>query len=194
MSILEIATKRRSIRRYKALQIDATILKTIVHCGLQYPSRSNLQPLKFILVDEQENCKIIFDNILWGSKISQYKIFNNREYAPVAYIVILIDKSITSVGYEYEIGASIQNMLLCATEYNLGSLWIKSINKRNLNKYLNITENIEIDSIIALGYADQTSTAIKYNNSTKTIIDYDYNLLVPKRGEEDVLFYNKYGK
>ncbi len=190
----ELVSKRRSIRRFGDKKIDLNVLKNIVKCGRLYPSRGNRQPLKFILVDDEQMCGKIFDNILWGSKVSEYKIFNDKEYSPKAYILVLIDKNITNAGYEYEMGASIQNMLLCATENQIGSVWIKSADMKKIKKLLKIEENnIEIDSLIALGYAKHTSKIIEMEDSFNTIIDDELNLNVPKRKERDIIFYNKYG-
>ena len=190
----ELVAKRRSIRRFEDKKIDLNVLKNIVKCGRLYPSRGNRQPLKFILVDDEQMCGKIFDNILWGSKVSGYKIFNDKEYSPKAYILVLIDKNITNAGYEYEMGASIQNMLLCATENQIGSVWIKSADMKKIKKLLEIEENnIEIDSLIALGYAKHTSKIIEMEDSFNTIIDDELNLNVPKRKERDIIFYNKYG-
>lgn len=190
----ELVAKRRSIRRFEDKKIDLSVLKNIVKCGRLYPSRGNRQPLKFILVDDEQMCGKIFDNILWGSKVSGYKIFNDKEYSPKAYILVLIDKNITNAGYEYEMGASIQNMLLCATENQIGSVWIKSADMKKIKKLLEIEENnIEIDSLIALGYAKHTSKIIEMEDSFNTIIDDELNLNVPKRKERDIIFYNKYG-
>ena len=190
----ELVAKRRSIRRFEDKKIDLSVLKNIVKCGRLYPSRGNRQPLKFILVDNEQMCGKIFDNILWGSKVSGYKIFNDKEYSPKAYILVLIDKNITNAGYEYEMGASIQNMLLCATENQIGSVWIKSADMKKIKKLLEIEENnIEIDSLIALGYAKHTSKIIEMEDSFNTIIDDELNLNVPKRKERDIIFYNKYG-
>ena len=190
----ELVAKRRSIRRFEDKKIDLSVLKNIVKCGRLYPSRGNRQPLKFILVDDEQMCGKIFDNILWGSKVSGYKIFNDKEYSPKAYILVLIDKNITNAGYEYEMGASIQNMLLCATENQIGSVWIKSADMKKIKKLLEIEENnIEIDSLIALGYAKHTSKIIEMEDSYNTIIDDELNLNVPKRKERDIIFYNKYG-
>ena len=190
----ELVAKRRSIRRFENKKIDLNVLKNIVKCGRLYPSRGNRQPLKFILVDDEQMCGKIFDNILWGSKVSGYKIFNDKEYSPKAYILVLIDKNITNVGYEYEMGASIQNMLLCATENQIGSVWIKSADMKKIKKIFKIEEkNIEIDSLIALGYAKHTSKIIEIEDSFNTIIDDELNLKVPKRKERDIIFYNKYG-
>lgn len=190
----ELVAKRRSIRRFEDKKIDLSVLKNIVKCGRLYPSRRNRQPLKFILVDDEQMCGKIFDNILWGSKVSGYKIFNDKEYSPKAYILVLIDKNITNAGYEYEMGASIQNMLLCATENQIGSVWIKSADMKKIKKLLEIEENnIEIDSLIALGYAKHTSKIIEMEDSFNTIIDDELNLNVPKRKERDIIFYNKYG-
>ena len=139
-------------------------------------------------------CGKIFDNILWGSKVSGYRVFNDKEYSPKAYILVLIDKNITNAGYEYEMGASIQNMLLCATENQIGSVWIKSADMKKIKELLEIEENnIEIDSLIALGYAKHTSKIIEMEDSYNTIIDDELNLNVPKRKERDIIFYNKYG-
>lgn len=190
----ELVAKRRSIRRFEDKKIDLNVLKNIVKCGRLYPSRGNRQPLKFILVDNEQMCGKIFDNILWGSKVSGYRVFNDKEYSPKAYILILIDKNITKAGYEYEMGASIQNMLLCATENQIGSVWIKSANMKKIKELLEIEENnIEIDSLIALGYAKHTSKIIEMEDSYNTIIDDELNLNVPKRKERDIIFYNKYG-
>lgn len=190
----ELVAKRRSIRRFEDKKIDLNVLKNIVKCGRLYPSRGNRQPLKFILVDNEQMCGKIFDNILWGSKVSGYRVFNDKEYSPKAYILVLIDKNITKAGYEYEMGASIQNMLLCATENQIGSVWIKSANMKKIKELLEIEENnIEIDSLIALGYAKHTSKIIEMEDSYNTIIDDELNLNVPKRKERDIIFYNKYG-
>ena len=190
----ELVAKRRSIRRFEDKKIDLSVLKNIVKCGRLYPSRGNRQPLKFILVDNEQMCGKIFDNILWGSKVSGYRVFNDKEYSPKAYILVLIDKNITNAGYEYEMGASIQNMLLCATENQIGSVWIKSADMKKIKKLLEIEENnIEIDSLIALGYAKHTSKIIEMEDSFNTIIDDELNLNVPKRKERDIIFYNKYG-
>jgi oxygen-insensitive NAD(P)H nitroreductase len=190
----ELVAKRRSIRRFEDKKIDLNVLKNIVKCGRLYPSRGNRQPLKFILVDNEQMCGKIFDNILWGSKVSGYRVFDDKEYSPKAYILVLIDKNITNAGYEYEMGASIQNMLLCATENQIGSVWIKSADMKKIKKLLEIEENnIEIDSLIALGYAKHTSKIIEMEDSYNTIIDDELNLNVPKRKERDIIFYNKYG-
>lgn len=190
----ELVAKRRSIRRFEDKKIDFNVLKNIVKCGRLYPSRGNRQPLKFILVDNEQMCGKIFDNILWGSKVSGYRVFNDKEYSPKAYILVLIDKNITNAGYEYEMGASIQNMLLCATENQIGSVWIKSADMKKIKELLEIEENnIEIDSLIALGYAKHTSKIIEMEDSYNTIIDDELNLNVPKRKERDIIFYNKYG-
>lgn len=192
--IQEIINKRRSIRRFQNKKVDNNVLKNIIKCGALYPSRGNKQPLKFILINDESLCNMIFDNILWGSKVSGYKVFNDKKYSPKAYILVLIDKSIMSQGYEYEMGAAIENMLLCATENNIGSVWIKSADTKKIKEELKIQDEfIEIDSLLALGYPAHTSKIIEFQNDHSTVIDEDLNLQVPKRNERDIIFYNKYG-
>ncbi len=193
--IEEIIEKRRSIRQYLNKTVERGILKKIVKCGRFYPSRGNKQPLKYILVDDEELCKKIFENILWGSKVLAYRKFSNPEYSPKAYILVLIDKNISSIGYEYELGAAIENMLLCATENQLGSVWIKSMRSKKIKNIVNINDNhIEVDSVIALGYAKHSSIIVDLEKSSATIVDEHMNLIVPKRRENEIIFFNKYGQ
>lgn len=135
--IYEIAKKRRSIRKYKECHLDNAVLCKIAECGTFYPSRGNKQPLKFYLIQRQEICSDVFSSILWGSKVSKFKSFANIAFQPAAYILVAIDKSISKSGYEYEIGAAVQNILLCATEFNIASLWVKSFEKKRLSSYSN---------------------------------------------------------
>jgi len=45
-----------------------------------------------------------------------------------------------------------QNIMLLATEKNIGTCAIKSFNKKAIEKLLEVPKNIDIELIIALGY------------------------------------------
>lgn len=194
MKIEDVIYSRRSIRRFKETSIDIQILTKIAQCGALYPSRGNKQPLEFLVINELCSSELVFENILWGSKISSYKVFSDKNYAPKAYIVVLVNEQIMPLGYEYEVGAAVENILLCATAYELGSVWIKSINKVNISKHFNLPSHIKIDSVIALGYPAHKSSVIEFEDDPTTVLDTDCNLYVPKKSFSDIINYNSYEK
>lgn len=193
MRIEEIILRRRSLRRFKREPIDEALLKKIVECGAFYPSRKNKQPIKLLVINQPDTLDVIFNHILWGSKVPIFKEFADPQFAPVAYIIVLIDRDIADKGFEYEVGASIENMLLCATAYNIGSVWLKSINRMPISSYLELPSNVEIDSIVAMGHPAHTSVIIEHHENTSIITDKDLNLYIPKRSTDDIIFYNAYG-
>lgn len=192
--IIDIVNKRHSTRIYNDKDITREELLDIVKCGQNYPSRANLQPLKYILITDKEIRDKVFDTILWGSKNSNFKVFKNKEYAPGNYIVVCVDKNIIGAGYEYEIGASIQSMLLSATEKNINSLWVKSFDRKSLSSILNTNDDIILDSLVCLGYSNQENSRVPVKESPQVIVNNDLNMITPKRDIKEVLYENGYNK
>ena len=191
--IYDVAKKRRSIRKYKYSKIDPFLIYKIAECGSFYPSRGNKQPLMFYPIQEEQTCRDIFSSILWGSKVSEFKAFANDSFQPSAYILVVVNKSISKAGYEYEIGAAVQNMLLCATEYDLASLWVKSFEKKRIAEILGLEECLEPDSLILLGDADHKSEVVSLSEDISVVVSIEkaMNMEVPKRALEEVIILEK---
>jgi len=193
-NLFKTISTRRSIRKYDANKtVETEILKKIVKLGALAPSRLNRQPWQFIIINEEKVKTEIFTNILWGSKNSINKIFANTTYSPNCYIAILIDEKITNTGFEYEIGACVENMMVYAWGLGIGSVWLHSLNRENIVSLLKIPAEIKLDSLIAFGYPDQTSNTIETKDSCQYTIDEKVNLIVPKRNINDITFFNQYG-
>lgn len=191
-SLMNMIMNRRSIRLFQQKEIEKDILKDIVSVAFYAPSRLNKQPLKFLVVDKIILRKNIFKNILWGCKVPAYNVYSKSDNVPAAFILVLVDKNISVAGFEYEIGAAVQNMLIMATAYKLGSVWIKSFDKRKIHSLLQLDDNILIDSLIALGHSRQNSSIITMqNNQYIPIIDDNLNTFVPKRSINEIIIWNK---
>lgn len=190
--IIKVIMDRHSIRLFQQKEIGKDILKDIVSVAPYAPSRQNKQPLKFLVVNDINLRKFIFKNILWGSKVPAYKIYGEENNIPGAFIFVIADKKISPAGFEYEIGAAIQNMLIIATAYQLGSVWIKSFDRQKIHSFLKLDDNMFIDSLIALGYPRQiSSTTIMEDNQYLPIINNNLNVHVPKRSIEEVILWYK---
>jgi nitroreductase len=70
MGIYEAAVRRRSIRRFKDIPISREILKRCVNAARLAPSAANLQPLEYIIVDDDQLLPQVFSILKWAAYIS----------------------------------------------------------------------------------------------------------------------------
>lgn len=144
---------RRSIRKFLETPISEKDLTDIIQSGIKAPSSKNRQPWKYIVVQgkAREEMLKVFRRGIEREEKEKALLPQSRQYiaaakhtvdimeeAPVSvFIVNSLGKHIlaelTPEEHIYEIcnvqsiSASIQNMLLSATEKGIGSLWICDI-------------------------------------------------------------------
>lgn len=193
MKVSELIKKRRTIRRYRREKIDRRILDNLVDCGRNAPSAANYQPLEFIVVDDSAFVEKIFPPLRWAAYIAPHGIPPEGE-RPTAYIVVLVNRKKNQWGAERDVGAAMENMILAAFEEQIGSCWIGSLQREEIRQILDIPEHLDIDSVLALGYAAESPAAEVLTDSIKYWKDADGVLHVPKRKLEDVIHYNGYQK
>lgn len=193
-SLFELISTRRTIRRFRNdIDIDNSLLKNIVKVGSLAPCRMNNQAWEFIIIKGDNTKNEIFKNIHWGIKNPVNKGFSDPFYAPNSYIAVIIDTKLKEKGYEYEIGASIENMMIYAWGLGIGSVWLHSINRTQIRKTLKIPEDKRLVCLIGLGYPAHSSSVVPMkNNDCNYYTDEELNLYVPKRSLEDVVYWNYY--
>lgn len=181
---------RRSIRKFKQIEIDLELLKQIVQDGSLAATASNKQPWEFIIVNDKNKREQVFKNIYWLKQASK----PSDSQKPTAYIIVLGNPNI-SKSYIYDCSAAAQNILLSAWGYGIGSCWIGSMNRDKLYKIFNIPKELEIVAIIALGYPDETPSLKKIKKSSTSVTTpyiESNRLVVPKYQLEDILHINEY--
>ena len=173
---------RRSIRKYKDMQVDKQLITNMIDAGRVAPSAKNRQPWKYIVfsgqskeemldkmeagINREENISPSLPNSSSGIPDARNTLKIMRE-APVIILVlntngkspfepVSADGRITEICDTLSIGASIQNILLKATELGLGTLWIANtcFAYRELTEYLD-TKN-QLVGAIAVGYPDES--------------------------------------
>lgn len=161
MSVLDIAKKRFSVRKYANKSVEKEKLDKVLEAAHVAPTAANLQPIKLYVVQSKEGLAKV------GKAANVYE-------APVA-IVVCADKSkawkrpfdgmITT-----DIDASIltDHMMLEATEQGLGTVWVCFFKADVLKKELELPENLEPINILAVGYSDEL-TADENRHSTQRI-------------------------
>ena len=173
---------RRSIRKYKRHEISKEIIEDIIYRATLAPSAKNRQPWKFIVYQGEEKSKLV-DVMHQGIKLEKitHKLMPEwafaipdaentvrvMEEAPCLIAVLNTnqktpfdsiedEKRIVEICDSLSIGAAIENMILTATSYGLGTLWIAN----TCFAYNELIDFIETDSqltgIVAIGFANET--------------------------------------
>ena len=174
------------------MPIPYEILGKCVNAARLAPSAANLQPLEYIIVDDEQLLPKVFDTLRWAGYIKPAGD-PPPGHRPTAYIVVLIKKETGYKGLEsYDAGLAVENMILVALEEGIGSCCIHNINRDGLIELLNIPEDYIVSLVLALGYPDESPVVEEFRESPKYWKDKDNVLHVPKRGLKDILHRNNF--
>ncbi len=189
MSSYELMLSRRSIRQFKQKPVSRDILEKLVNSARLAPSGANLQPLEFVVIDDEGLRRKLFACLRWAAYIAPEG--NPKPGCePVAYVVILVNVDVRKSGYERDVGAAVENMILAAWEERIGSCWIGNADLNRIQKMLKIPGNYKVDCVLALGYPDEEPIIEEMKDSVKYWKDSKGRLHVPKRRLDDVLHFN----
>jgi nitroreductase len=137
---------RRSIREFTADSVDTEKLQTIITAGIWAPSGLNNQPWRFVIIQD----KVVRDKL---ASLTSYS--HIIEGAPAVIAVYLdVEVMYDEVKDHQAAGACIQNMLLCAEDLGLGSVWLGQIlkNKKKVNQVLGLDEQFDLMALLAIGH------------------------------------------
>mgnify|MGYP001142873488 FL=1 len=188
---------RRSIRKYKPDEIERKLIEEIIYSASLAPSAKNRQPWKFIVYQGKEKDKLV--DVMrhginsekmthelmpeWAFAIPDAEntvrimqevpcliaVLNTNQYTPFASIEN--EKRIVEISDSLSIGAAIENMILTATGYGLGTLWIAN----TCFAYNELMDFIGTDSqltgIVAVGFADE-APAKRPRKPLEEIVEY----------------------
>lgn len=154
LNLLSLLSKRRSIRKYKNKKVEQEKINKIIQAALLSPSSHANYPWQFTVVDD--------NNLL--SRLSLSKMHGSAflSNAPLG-IVVTADQNLSDVWIE-DTSITSTFIMLTAHWLGLGSCWIQIRNRKqsetktaeaHIREILKIPENIEVLSIIALGYPDE---------------------------------------
>lgn len=190
MNVYDAIASRRTIRRFEQTPIEEDVLKKLVNAARLAPQAANLQPIKYVMVNDPELLDPIFATTKWAGYITPHGTPKPGEQ-PVAYAVILVDLGVRESGYDTDAGAAVENLILAAVGEGIGSCWIGSVDRDRVRELLGIPQHYIIHSVVALGYPAESPIAVDAEESIKYYKDETGTLHVPKRKLEEVMFLNR---
>lgn len=145
---MNIIQSRTSVRLYKKQPIEQDKLDAILQSAILAPSAKNLQPWRFVVVQQD---KALIRDI--AGLMQRSTFIKNAD----CLICVFLDKN-DAFDYTKDcqtMGACIENMLLAASTLGIGSCWIGEI----LDRQTEVKELLQVDkdryelmAIISLGY------------------------------------------
>lgn len=154
MDVIEAIKKRRSIRRYKDTPVPDDVLREILECARVAPSAGNRQPWVFYVVKSPEVKQKLVE-------ASGNQVFVGQ--APVV-IVVCADPEVSASRYEdrgrtlyfiQDTAAAVQNILLAAVSFGLGTCWVGAFRETLVREALNLPANLRPVAMVPIGYPDQ---------------------------------------
>jgi nitroreductase len=151
MSLVEIIKKRRSVRKFEEKEIPKEILEELKEAIIWAPSAGNLQSRKFYFVFNEEIKRKLAVAAL------------NQDFIAKAPLVVVGCCDLEKISWYGERGknlyticdvsASIENLMLLATEKGLGTCWVGAFDEGEVSKILNLPKNLRPIAIIPVGFS-----------------------------------------
>ena len=151
--VIDAILDRRCVRKFSSEPIPDATIGRIMEAAVHAPSGGNLQPWEFYVVLNQEKRAALAEAAYGQSLLAE---------APVAVVVCAVPQM---SGAKYgqrgmtlyclqDTAAAVQNILLAATGYGLGSCWVGAFDENRVLEALELPVNLRPVAIIPIGYTE----------------------------------------
>ncbi len=173
-SFTDLVHFRRSIRKYQNKSVEREKIIQCVEAARMAPSAENVQPWRFIILDDPNLIKEFSAQAFSG-------VYSPTRFASKAPVIIVIlakldilanriGKQIQGIHfYLIDIGIAGEHFVLQAQELGLGTCWIGWFNIRKVRKFFKISRNYKIVSLISMGYPEKFNLKEKKRYSLEDI-------------------------
>jgi len=166
MDVLEVIKKRRTIRAYKPTSIDRKILDTILDAGRLAPSWGNTQTWRWVVVQDKSIKNQLAEGVLRPGN-------RGTDAVKTAPVVIAACAELEKAGfrdgapstnkegywYMFDAGLALENMVLTAESFGLGTLFIGGMDAKKAESLLGVPQGFCCVILMVLGYPDEKPEA-----------------------------------
>jgi nitroreductase len=181
MTLSEIILKRRSVRKFldgAEGAVEREKIEACLEAARLAPSANNVQPWRFIVVDDPELKERLAEEAFSGI----YSLCRFAARAPVIVIILAqpdviankLGKAVQGTQfYLLDIGICGEHFVLAATELGLGTCWIGWFSKKGVRKLLSIPRKYDVVAMIAVGYPAPSQLGPKNKKPLSEIVRYN---------------------
>lgn len=177
-TFLDLVRKRRSVRRFLDKPVEREKIISCIEAARLAPSAQNVQPWKFLVVDDPETKKkfadAVFSGIYSPSKFAAHAPILVLQLASLDFITNVIGKQIQNIHfYLIDSGIAGEHIVLQAAALDLGTCWIGWFNIKKARKFFNIPKKYKIVNIFAMGYYEKRPVKEKKRKKLEEILSFN---------------------
>ncbi len=161
--LMQVIESRRSVRAFADKPVDRSLLAECVEAVRFAPSACNVQPWRFLAVDDPG----LRNRLAQAAFSGIYKATRFAADAPVLLVLLIrFDWFVQGAGRQIQgtqyhlldAGIAGEHFVLRAAELGLGTCWIGWYNRRKVRKILRIPRRYRLCAMIALGWPEEEFT------------------------------------
>ena len=169
MDFYEVVKMRRSFRVYKSDMPEKEKVDRILNAARLAPTWANMQGVHYVVVQEPENVKAVWEAVGQGQKFAQ---------APMFIVGAIPEKcsGMNSNGQKYygvDVGICFEHLILAATAEGLGTCWIGWFNESKVKSALDIPDEYIVMGITPLGYPVKPKDEITERKPLVEVVHYE---------------------
>lgn len=147
----ELMMSNRTVRRFEeSREVDTHTLERLVELTRYCPSGRNMQPLRYVIINDAERKREVFPLLKWAG---YFKDWDGPEVGerPAAYLVQCLD---TQYGCDClcDDGLQLEAITLAMHTLGLAGCIIKAFNVKGLSEVLGLDERYAPRYVLAIGY------------------------------------------
>ncbi len=176
MDVLEAIRSFRPCLQFQIRPIPPEKLKAVLSAARFAPSQRNLQPWRFVVVQDDELKRLLAQASNQGKILAQ---------APAVIVAFAVEEDIPiTIGgyisaYPLDVALSIGHLQLAAIAEGLGTTWIVEFNEEKVRSVLHVPEGIHPLAVIPIGFPAEAG------NGGKTLSE-------GRKSPDEIIAYNEY--
>jgi nitroreductase len=149
MDVLEAIRAYKPCLSYQPRPVPPEKLKTILSAARLAPSQHNLQPWRFVIVQDDERKRLLAQASNRGKLIAE---------APAVIVAFAVEEDIpVTIGgyisaYPLDVAVAVDHLQLAATAEGLGTNWLIEFNEEKVRAVLRVPEGIHPIAVIPVGF------------------------------------------
>jgi len=167
MELSEAINKRESVRAYLEKPVPEEKLATVLEAARLAPSAMNSQPVKLVIVRDEEKRKALG------------RAANGQTFVGEAPIVIAAVANNTShvmscglPSHPVDLAIAVDHMTLAAVDEGLGTCWIGAFSQEKVKEILGVPDSCRVVTLLPLGYPKR-ERGLKRRKSLAEIVCYE---------------------
>lgn len=160
MELASLYDTCRTYRRFEQKPVDPALLRTLADVARKRSCGRNGQSLRFTVVASPANVKAMQPLLRWAAALPK-EIGTPREgEQPVAFVVVSRPKEANSTITSIDVGIALDAMAITAWTQGVGSAILAAVDRAKIAALLEIPEDREVVTVLALGYPAHKSTLV----------------------------------